>query len=130
MNQLIENITRRTIMKKIWILINCVISLAFCTQALAHAMLKNSTPQNLAILSSSPKTIDLKFGHETKLTSIKLSNSKENIPIAFDRNASASTSFSVPVPLLTPNVYKVKWGTLSSDGHAMTGSFTFTIKGN
>jgi len=116
-------------MKKIWILINCVISLTYCTHALAHAMLKNSTPQNQAVLSSSPKTIDLKFGHETKLTSIKLSSSKENIPIQIDRNASASSSFSVPVPVLAPDVYKVKWGTLASDGHAMTGSFTFTIKG-
>jgi methionine-rich copper-binding protein CopC len=117
-------------MKNIWLLINCLICITISPQVLAHAMLKSSLPQNQAILSSSPKTIDLKFGHETKLTSIKLSNSKENIPITFDRNASVSTSFSVPVPVLNPDVYKVKWGTLSSDGHAMTGSFTFTIKGN
>ncbi len=116
-------------MKNIWLIINCLISFTFSSQVFAHAMLKSSLPQNQAILSSSPKTIDLKFGHETKLTSIKLSNSKKSIPITFDRNASASTSFSVPVPALNPDVYKVKWGTLSSDGHAMTGSFTFTIKG-
>jgi methionine-rich copper-binding protein CopC len=116
-------------MKNIWLLINCLISFTFSSQVLAHAMLKSSLPQNQAILSSSPKTIDLKFGHETKLTSIKLSNSKENIPIKIDRNASASNSFSVPVPTLTPDIYKVKWATLSSDGHAMTGSFTFTVKG-
>jgi methionine-rich copper-binding protein CopC len=116
-------------MKNICLLINFLISITFSSQLLAHAMLKSSLPQNQAMLSSSPKTIDLKFGHETKLTSIKLSNSKENIPIKIDPNASASTSFSVPVPTLIPEVYKVKWGTLSSDGHAMSGSFTFTIKG-
>ena len=117
-------------MKKIWILINCIIGLTFCTQALAHAMLKKSTPQNQEVLTSSPKTIDLIFGHETKLTSLKLSNSKESIPVEIDRNVPATSSFSIPLPALTPDTYKVKWGTLSSDGHAMTGSFTFTVTGN
>jgi methionine-rich copper-binding protein CopC len=115
--------------KNVWLLINCLISFTFSSQVLAHAMLKSTLPQNQAILGSSPKTIDLKFGHETKLTSIKLSNSKENIPIKIDRNASESNSFSVSVPTLGPDIYKVKWATLSSDGHAMTGNFTFTIKG-
>ena len=117
-------------MKSIWFLIICFISLTFSSQVLAHAMLKGTLPQDGEILNSSPKTIDLKFGHQTKLTSINLSSSKGNIPIKIDRNASASIGFSVPVPALTPGVYKVKWGTLSNDGHAMTGSFTFTIKGN
>ena len=104
-----------------------VASLLFAGHAFAHAMLESSTPANHAVLGIAPKTIDLKFGHATKLTKLKLLSAGQETPLKVDLSAPASTTFSLPLPALKPGIYKVKWGTLSGDGHAMTGSLSFTV---
>ncbi|MFZ6674486.1 copper resistance CopC family protein [Undibacterium sp. Xuan67W] len=97
-------------------------------QVHAHAMLERSSPANNAVLSAAPRTIDLSFGHPTKLVMLKLLKGQEVIPLLTDNGQSAKT-FSVALPALTSGKYLATWSTLSGDGHAMKGSITFTITG-
>ena len=114
--------------RKFWLLAGTtIVSFPFAGHAVAHAMLERSTPANHAVLGTAPKTIDLKFGHATKLTKLKLLSVGQEIPLTVDLAAPASTTFSLPLPALKPGIYKVKWSTLSGDGHAMTGSLSFTV---
>ncbi|MFZ6844211.1 copper resistance CopC family protein [Undibacterium sp. RuTC16W] len=94
----------------------------------AHAMLESTSPANNAILSVAPKTIQLNFGHPTRLAMLKLLKGQESIPLTIDNGQSAK-AFSVPLPALTSGKYVVTWSTLSDDGHAMKGSIMFTVTG-
>lgn len=116
--------------KHLLLVIASIAGLLFDVQALAHAMLESTSPENHAVLSAAPKTINLKFGHATKLTKLKLLSAGQEIPIAIDLSAPASTTFSIPLPALKPGSYQVKWGSLSGDGHAMSGSLSFTLSGH
>jgi methionine-rich copper-binding protein CopC len=98
-------------------------------QAYGHAMLEHSTPDNNAVLSVAPKSIDLSFGHPTKLVMLKLLKGKDIIPITVDTSAADSKTFSIPLPPLTPGQYQVTWSSLSADGHPMKGVIAFTISG-
>ncbi len=104
-----------------------VASFLFAGHVFAHAMLQSSVPANNATLTATPKTIDLKFGHATKLTKLKLLSAGQETPVTVDLSTPASTTFSLPLPALKPGSYQVKWSTLSADGHAMTGRLSFTI---
>jgi methionine-rich copper-binding protein CopC len=99
-------------------------------QAHGHAMLENSSPADNAVLSAAPKSINLTFGHPTKLVMLKLFKGKDLMPITVDTSAAASKTFSIPLPALTPGQYQATWSTLSADGHPMKGILSFTISGN
>ena len=116
--------------KRLLLVGSTIASLLFAGHALAHAMLESSSPANHAVLNAAPKTINLEFGHPTKLTKLKLLSSGQETPLTVDLSAPASTTFSLPLPALKPGTYQVKWSTLSADGHAMTGSLSFTLSGN
>jgi methionine-rich copper-binding protein CopC len=97
--------------------------------ASAHATLKSSSPANGAILTEAPKVFHLEFGHAAKLTKFKLTKESQEITVAVDPNAAASTTFNVPLTALEAGKYHAKWSTLGDDGHAMTGSASFTVTG-
>ncbi|WP_081769035.1 copper resistance protein CopC [Herbaspirillum sp. RV1423] len=97
--------------------------------ASAHATLKSSTPANGAVLTDAPKVFHLEFGHAAKLTKFKLNKESEEIAVPVDPAAAASTTFNVSLPPLTAGKYHAKWSTLGDDGHAMTGSASFTVSG-
>jgi len=95
-----------------------------------HATLEHSTPANNEVLRTAPKSIDLTFGHPTKLVMIKLTKGTDNMLINFTPASTASTTFSIPLPVLTSGKYLATWSTLSDDGHPMKGAITFTIVGS
>jgi methionine-rich copper-binding protein CopC len=105
-------------------------ALFWCGAAYGHAMLESSAPANNAVLHAAPKSIDLTFGHPTKLLVLKLQKENGDIPLAVDGAAAPAKSFSIPLPALTPGKYKVAWGTIAADGHAMKGAISFTILGH
>jgi len=107
-----------------------ILCLVFTMPVFAHAMLEGTSPADKAVLKVSPKTIDFKFGHPTKLTNVKLISASQEKYLPVNVSAPNSTTFSVPLPDLIPGSYKVNWGSLSGDGHAVTGNFTFTISGH
>lgn len=97
--------------------------------ATAHAALKTSSPTNGAVLAKAPKTFDLEFGHPAKLTRFRLTKESKEIALPIDREAAASTTFKIPLPALQRGKYEARWSTLGEDGHAMTGSVSFTVSG-
>jgi methionine-rich copper-binding protein CopC len=103
-------------------------SLITAGPAFGHAALKSSAPKNGAT-TAAPKTLDLEFEHPARLTKIKLTTGDKEIPVVVDTTAPAAKSFSVPLPALAPGKYDAKWATLGADGHAMTGTLSFTVTG-
>ena len=112
---------------------NIILSLSFAMSVLlsgiifAHAMLENSDPADGAVLQAAPKVITLKFAHPTKLTMLKLKGGDKKIPIKIELVTTASAKFMIPMPSLEKGSYQAKWAALSDDGHAMSGTLSFTI---
>ena len=114
------------------ILLFCVgfFGLIFSIQIFAHAMLESTSPADKSVLKSSPKSLNFNFGHNTKLVKVKLIGTDLEKSLPVDISSPNSKTFSVPLPTLKPGSYQVNWSSLSGDGHAVTGIFTFTISGH
>lgn len=104
------------------------VTLSFSGEAFAHAALKTSSPGNGSIVSA-PKTLNLEFEHPAKLMKLKLTGEGKEVPVTVDPSAPAAKNFVIPLPALAAGKYQVKWATLGSDGHAMTGGFSFEVSG-
>lgn len=96
-----------------------------------HLALVKSDPANAAKLAHSPKAIDLWFSQKPnlKLTRILLTNSKRDT-LKLQNAALVDTSgkhVSFAIPALALGRYDASWRTISRDGHAVAGKFSFTI---
>ena len=100
-------------------------------QAQAHAMLMKSDPVANSTISS-PKVIHLEFmdGLAKKFSTFKLTDTDGNlVPLmAMDSNDTKVLE-AMPSATLTPGLYTVTWtAASSSDGHKMSGNYSFTVK--
>ena len=95
--------------------------------AFAHAALKVSTPTSGATVAA-PQNLSLTFSEAVRLTAVRLTaHGKDVSGIQLDRAAPAAPSFTVSLPKLAPAKYEVRWTALGGDGHAINGTFTFTV---
>jgi methionine-rich copper-binding protein CopC len=104
-----------------------VLGLALAAAAHAHTPLKASAPAADASVPA-PKSIELTFGGDVRLTSMTLTDSggaakhTDAVP-----SAVASTfSLSIHEPL-GPGAYKVVWRAVGGDTHIISGEFGFTV---
>ena len=98
---------------------------------MVHNHLLKSDPAHGARLNSSPKEIRLWFAErpEVALTSVTLMQA-DSTPIVSIKAVATPDSLVVsallPTPL-SPGSYLVRWRTASGDGHAVRGTFGFSI---
>jgi len=104
------------------------LGLALAAAAHAHTPLKSSVPAADAAVAA-PKTLELTFGGDVRLTSVSLTDSAgaakhlDAVPTAI-----ASTySLSIHEPL-APGAYKVVWRAVGGDTHIISGEFGFTVR--
>jgi len=113
-------------LKKLTVCI-AAIGLLSASPAFAHAALKLSTPKSGATVEA-PKDLSLTFSEKVRLTAVKLTaDGKDVSGVQVDRSAPAAPSFSVALPKLAPAKYEVRWTALGDDGHAVNGTFVFTV---
>jgi methionine-rich copper-binding protein CopC len=95
---------------------------------LAHARLQSSTPANDAHLTEAPKSLLLNFSEAAQLAVLKVLGDGKEFPVALDKTAKPSQTFTVTLPALVPGSYTVQWTALAADdGHVTKGTFKFTI---
>jgi len=103
------------------------IGLLSASPAFAHAALKVSAPQSGATVAA-PQNLNLTFSEKVRLTQVKLTaDGKDVSGVQVDRAAPAAPTFNVALPKLAPAKYEVRWSALGDDGHAVNGTFTFTV---
>jgi len=105
---------------------------AFCVLSsgpvLGNAKLLSSSPSNGARFMFAPKTLTLRFNEPVQLAELKVTGSQKDVPIAVNRAAKAAAEMKVPLPLLTPGRYTVKWSATANDGHAVKGTLSFSVR--
>jgi len=62
-----------------------------------------------------------------RITVLKLTTETgETIPVELGQQK-AARKFAVSIPALEPDIYSVEWQARGQDGHAMSGSFEFSV---
>jgi copper transport protein len=105
-----------------------VATLLFPAQALAHATLEQTSPGFRQRLASSPQSVALSFDQYVKALpgSVQLYSSKQAVPVK--RVWTAGFTLKASLPRLRAGPYTVRWHALSSDGHVVSGVFTFGVR--
>jgi methionine-rich copper-binding protein CopC len=107
-------------------------ALALPSSAFAHAKMVRSSPEQNAVLTESPKQVDVWFDDKvgTEYKALAVINSKGERVDNKDmvQEASDLAHFYVTVPTLTPDTYTVRYRAVSIDTHIVTGKYQFTIK--
>ena len=104
--------------------------LALAQPVTAHSPLEQSRPADGAVLAQVPDKLQLVFRHPIHLASVVLlpTAGGDPIPIASGHMDKAIERYELPLPRLASKTYTVEWRALASDGHVMSGSFSFTVR--
>jgi len=93
-----------------------------------HMMGSKTMPADGAILQSSPEHIGVNFGHDMSLEAVTLSTLTGEMIELDVANIGVTNHFMLNAPELQADDYIVDWRARGSDGHRMSGSFTFTVE--
>lgn len=113
------------------VLATVLVALATATPAWAHNRLISSDPPPSAVLDTPPKQVVLQFAErlDPRYTTIVVTGADQR-PVPTDQPTVADTrgtvAFAQP---LTPGTYTVAYRVVSTDGHPVQGSYSFTVAG-
>jgi copper resistance protein C len=108
-------------------LVEFALGLMVALAAQAHTPLQSSSPAADASVAA-PKTLELTFGGDVRLTSVSLADAAgaakhlDAVPTA----VASKFSLGIHEPL-APGAYKVVWRAVGGDTHIITGEFGFTV---
>lgn len=95
----------------------------------AHAALRSSDPAANAFLQQAPTRVSLTFTEpvDSKTSAVTLLDAAGK-PILVQAPTVSGATLTAPLPSLPPGIYNVLWSNTSKvDGHAISGSFPFTV---
>ena len=101
----------------------------FSTRVNAHSTLDSTSPvQNST--TSSPQFVTLTFNEEVTNSRVVLRNltTKKSFDVKAIRSTQGEIVKVRPTNRLTAGKYSVNWRVRSSDGHYISGSFSFNVK--
>ena len=101
-------------------------------KAFAHAQLEKSRPAPRASLKNAPQTVQLWFNEqlEPAFSIATVVDDKGKIVSSGPAHVDDADPklLVVPVPVLGPGKYEVRYQVLSVDGHTVESSFRFTVR--
>jgi copper transport protein len=106
-----------------------VFALGFASPASAHAELVTSTPANGTRLEVPPADVELRFTESVNLIDggMRLVGAGgATVPTAFPVSAGRAITWPMPKDLRSGS-YVVSWRVISSDGHPISGAFSFGV---
>lgn len=97
--------------------------------ASAHAMLHSSDPADGATLNASPRTLNLAFTEDCRVTALRLLDEggrEHQVRREGGRAASSQVTATLAGPL-RPGAYRLEWRAMGDDGHVMSGAVRFAV---
>ena len=96
----------------------------------AHSLLLESSPPAGSVVTGTPPRVSLRFNNriETKLSRLRLVDSRGGArELAVTGIDGAPDRLTAGVPSLGAGGYRVEWQVLSTDGHIVSGRFSFRV---
>lgn len=98
--------------------------------AFAHTTIVASNIMDGSEIRTAPDVFEFSFGADVGLAGLELETlSGEAVDIDFQRPGQMRKDFAVPLPMLEPEAYVLKWRAVAKDGHVMRGEIDFTVTG-
>lgn len=106
-----------------------VVAMALPHVALAHGLLRSSSPAAESVLTRPPRDIRLTFTEAPELTftRIRLVGPAGEIPLEPLEILPQKVALAKIPGALAPGVYRVEWRTAGADGHPVSGQFSFSL---
>lgn len=102
------------------------------TSARAHAKLETAEPKPASTVSVAPKQLRLQFNEilELPFSKVKLVDAKgaEIEPSSVVLDKDNPKALVAAMPALAAGQYKVRWSTVTRDGHKVKGEYSFTVQ--
>jgi methionine-rich copper-binding protein CopC len=111
------------------VLLVSALGLGWAAAAVSHSLLLESTPAAGSTVAA-PPTLSLRFNNrvEKPLSRLRLLNERgESLPLAMPPGDGPVDRLSAPLNSLAPGAYRVEWQVLSTDGHVVSGRFSFRV---
>jgi methionine-rich copper-binding protein CopC len=95
----------------------------------AHSLLLEASPAADAVLPAPPTEIALRFNNrvEKRLSTILLADGRGETRRVEIRADGPADRLNASAPALGPGAWRLEWRVLSTDGHVVTGRYSFRI---
>ena len=101
----------------------------WATGAMAHSPLDETTPTNEAIVTEMPTEVLMDFKGNIRLTRVSITHAnKHSMDMDLGEQSAFTQEFALPMHDMGAGVYVVEWRGLGDDGHALNGTFSFTVE--
>jgi copper transport protein len=106
-----------------------VVAAACATQALAHANLVSSSPQDGAVVASAPTEVRVRFDDPVSVGSgnAVVGEDRSSVLAGSPRVERGGRELVLPLERLRNGDYSVRWGIVSDDGHLESGLLAFRV---
>jgi copper transport protein len=105
-----------------------MLALVFPASAFGHATLQKASPGFAERLQASPRAIVLVFDQPVKVLPGSIRIYSSNRAVGIGRPRSQGRNVVASVPALPPGPYTLRWHALSSEGHVVSGVYTFGVR--
>ena len=96
---------------------------------IAHSPLKSTTPVHEAIIAQAPNEIRLDFGKGIRLTRLAVTHTDDKkIRLNLSDHDVFKKLYLIPFKGMGTGNYLIEWRGLGNDGHALNGTFSFTVE--
>jgi methionine-rich copper-binding protein CopC len=101
----------------------------WATAVMAHSPLEKTIPANEATITQMPTEVLMDFKGDIRLTKVSITHADtHSMDMDLGEQTSFTQEFSLPMQDMGAGVYVVEWRGLGADGHALNGTFSFTVE--
>ncbi len=101
----------------------------WATGAMAHSPLDATTPANEAIVTEMPTEVLMDFKGDIRLTRVSITHADtHSMDMDLGDQTAFTQEFALPMHDMGAGTYVVEWRGLGVDGHALNGTFSFTVE--
>lgn len=103
--------------------------MVWATVATAHSPLEVTVPAGDAVVTEVPSEIQMTFKGTIRLTRVTLTHAgKHSVDLDLDGFSGFLTNYAIPLQSFEAGLYEIEWRGLGDDGHALNGTFNFTVE--
>lgn len=101
----------------------------WATGALAHSPLEKTAPANEATVTEMPTEVLMNFKGKIRLTRVSITHADQHsVDMDLGEQTTFTQEFTLPMHDMGSGIYVVEWRGLGADGHALKGTFNFTVE--
>lgn len=104
------------------------LTVMWATSAFAHSPLDTTVPAHDASIAAAPAAITLGFKGDIRLTRVTVVHDMQETDLSLDGFSGFISDYNIPMPSMGTGLYQIEWRGLGDDGHAMNGTFSFTVQ--